>query len=222
MESFATIYAQAVASKGSVAALEEMLPVAKSPEELAKVADASCLAEMTKCVFRSGFVWKVVEAKWRDFEDVFQGFNPRANAAMSDERIEQLVTDARVIRHYKKIASIRDNAKYVIDMSTAHGGFGQFLAQWPEDDNMGLLLHLKKNGSRLGGHTGQYFLRFIGKDTYIFSKDVVNALIQMEVVSKEPTSQRDMKDAQLAFNTWREESGRPVCQISRVLAASMG
>jgi len=222
MDSFATIYAKAVASKGSVTALEDLLPVAKSTKELADISDASCLAEMTKCVFRSGFVWKVVESKWRDFEAVFKGFNPRVNAAMSDERIEQLVTDARIIRHYKKIASIRENAKYVIEMSKVHGGFGQFLAQWPEDDNMGLLLHLKKNGSRLGGHTSQYFLRFIGNDTYIFSKDVVSALIQMDVVSKEPTSQRDMKDVQLAFNEWRRESGRPGCQISRILAASMG
>jgi len=57
-----------------------------------------------------------------------------------------------------------------------HGGFGQFLSQWPRDDEIGLLDFLSRNGTRLGGMTGQYFLRHIGWDAFILSRDVIACL----------------------------------------------
>ncbi len=81
---------------------------------------------------------------------------------------------------------------------------------------------IKKRGSRLGGHTGQYFLRFMGKDSFILSRDVVAALIREGVVTSEPKSQRDLKLTQQVFNQWSEESGRPLTQISRILAFTVG
>ena len=81
---------------------------------------------------------------------------------------------------------------------------------------------LKKRGSRLGGHTGQYFLRFMGKDTFVFSKDVVSTLIAQGIVDKEPTNRKELHATQQAFNQWKNESGRPLCQISRILAMSVG
>ena len=109
-------------------------------------------------------------------------------------------------------------------LSTAqeHGPFGAFLAVWPADDIVGLLMHLKKAGSRLGGHTGQYFLRFIGKDTFMFSKDVVRVLIDQGIVDKEPTSRKARAAVQDAFNGWHEETGLAYCQRSRIMAASVG
>lgn len=208
-------------NKGSADQLERLLPEAKSANELAVIPDDRYLAEMAKCVFRSGFVWKIVENKWSDFEDVFKAFKPNVNAAMSDERLEQLASEKRIIRHFKKIESVRENARFIVDTARTRGSFGRLIADWPDDDVVGLLIYLKKNGARLGGHTGQYFLRFMGKDTFIFSQDVVRALVQAGVVDKEPTSQRDMLAAQRFFNALREESGRSLCQISRVLAASV-
>jgi 3-methyladenine DNA glycosylase Tag len=82
--------------------------------------------------------------------------------------------------------------------------------------------YLKKNASRLGGATAQYFLRFEGWDAFILSGDVVKALIREGVVSKAPTAKKDMAAVQAAFNTWRDESGRPVREISRILALSVG
>ena len=79
---------------------------------------------------------------------------------------------------------------------------------------------MKKEGSRLGGHTGQYFLRFVGKDTFLFSKDVVAVLIEEGVVDKEPTSKSGLQAVQLKFNEWREETGLPYSHLSRIMAAS--
>ena len=81
---------------------------------------------------------------------------------------------------------------------------------------------MKKRGDRLGGQTGRYFLRFMGKDTPVLSRDVVAALMQAGVVDKDPTSKKALGQVQAALNGWVEESGRSLTEISRVLAFSTG
>lgn len=222
MDSFQDIEARAAELKGGQTALEELLSKPATAGALKKISDDRYLAEMTKNVFRSGFVWKVIEAKWPGFEETFANFNPKANAHRSDEQMEQLAQDTRIVRHAKKILSVRENARFVLEIADTHGSFGKFLADWPGDDIVGLLKILKDRGNRLGGNTGFYFLRFVGKDTFIPSQDVVKTLIELGIVTKAPTSQRDLKATQEAFNAWQDESGRPLCQISRILAASQG
>ncbi len=217
---FKKIYDRAVKLKGKKE-LEEALPTPKTARQLKAIDDSDYLAEMAKCIFRSGFVWKIVENKWPNFESVFAGFNPKAVAHFSDEKLEEIAQDESIIRNHAKITATRDNAIFVLDTAAEHGSFGAFLAGWPDDDIVGLMLHLKKEGSRLGGHTGQYFLRFSGKDTFIFSKDVVNVLVAEGVVDKEPTSKTGLLKVQAAFNEWREETGLPYCQLSRIMAASI-
>ena len=218
---FKQIYARAISRKGEQG-LTASLPKVKSHQALISATDNAYFSEMTKCVFRAGFVWKVVEKKWPGFETAFAGFNPKAVANFSDERVESLAQDTSIIRYMTKILATRENAKFILDVISEHKNFGRFLAGWPEDDIVGLLLYLKKNGSRLGGHTGQYFLRFIGKDTFMFSKDVVTVLIAEGIVDKEPTSQRDLRATQDAFINWREETGLPYSHLSRIMAASVG
>ena len=50
------------------------------------------------------------------------------------------------------------------------------------------------------------------------SGDVALALIREGVVDKPPSGKGALKKVQAAFNGWMEESGRPLTQISRVLA----
>ena len=218
---FKKIYSRAISRKGEQE-LFALLPRVASRQTLISATDDSYLSEMTKCVFRSGFVWKIVEHKWPSFETAFAGFNPTAIASFSDERLESLSQDTSIIRHMTKILSTRENAKFILETISEHKSFGRFLADWPEDDIVGLLLYLKKHGSRLGGHTGQYFLRFVGKDTFMLSKDVVTILVAEGIVDKEPTSQRALRATQEAFNHWREETGLPYSHLSRIMAASVG
>ena len=222
METFAAIYQRAAARKGGEQTLETLLTPVKGQSDLSNIHDADVLAEMTKCVFRSGFVWKVIEAKWPGFEAAFSDFDVMHCAMLADEDLEALQGNTNIVRHGKKIASVRANAQYILDVRADHGSFPSFLTEWPNDDFVGLWEHLKKNGSRLGGQTGRYFLRFIGYDTPIFSKDVVAALVQADVVDKEPTSKKAQLTTQEAFVAWQQESGRSFKEISRVLAMSTG
>ncbi len=221
MESFDSIFQRAAERKGGKAALEEILPKAASDRTLKSRPDSFYLAEMTKCVFRSGFVWQIVEAKWPGFDEAFDGFDVSGCALLSDEDLERLSGDERVVRNAKKIQSVRGNAIFVRDVREEHGSFGVFLAAWPREDFVGLWDELKRRGDRLGGQTGRFFLRFVGWDTPVLSEDVVKALIGQGVIEKAPTSKKALAAVQDAFNVWHEESGRPFSQISRTLSATI-
>ena len=172
MTPFKAIRARAAGRKGGEAALAALLPKVANQKALAKLGDDRVLAEMSKRIFSAGFVWSVIEAKWPGFEAAFLEFAPRRLLAQPDEFWERLAGDKRIVRNPQKIVAVRTNARFVADIAEEHGGFGRFLAQWPAADQVGLTELLAKRGARLGGHTGQYFLRFIGKDGFVVSPDV--------------------------------------------------
>ena len=114
--------------------------------------------------------------------------------------------------------AVRDNAHFVADIAREHGSFGKFLAQWPAGDQVGLLELLAKRGARLGGRTGQYFLRFIGKDGFVTSTDVVACLRDAGLdISENPTSKRDLGEDPGRSSTPGRR--RPACR-SRTSRAS--
>jgi len=222
MKSFAALYDRAVKRKGGVKALEALLPTPLTKAKLAKIPDDRWLSMMSKCVFHAGFNWQVVEKKWPDIEATFAGFHPQRWTFMSDDDLERLLRDKRIIRHATKVLAVRDNATFLCDLAEEYGSAARFFADWPAEDYAGLLLLLKKRAARLGGTSAQYFLRSMGKDSFILSRDVVIALLREGVVSNDPKSQRDLKLVQAAFNHWQQESGRPLTQISKILAFTVG
>jgi len=193
----------------------------KSADELAAIPDDRWLAMATRCIFQSGFNWKVIEAKWAGFEAAFEGFDLGRWVMSSDDDIARLVSDKRVVRNGQKISSVPVNARFFSEVSRQHGGFGRWIGDWPPTDYVGLLEVLEKKGSRLGAATGQYFLRFMGKDGFILSKDVTAALIREGVIDKAPTSRKAMAAVQHAFDRWTAESGLPMMAISQTLARSI-
>jgi 3-methyladenine DNA glycosylase Tag len=221
MDSFDSILQRAAERKGGAAALEALLPKAASAAELEALGDDRYLAEMTRCVFRSGFVWQIIENKWPGFEAAFNGFDVNGCAMLSDEDLEALSQNEAIVRNAKKIQSVRGNAIFVREIREEHGSFGRFLSTWPDDDFVALWTLLKTRGDRLGGQTGRFFLRFVGRDTPVLSEDVVTALIGQGVIDKTPTSKKALQAVQAAFLSWREESGRDFCQISRILSATV-
>jgi 3-methyladenine DNA glycosylase Tag len=215
---FAAIWERAVARKGGDAALEALLPIPTPATELAAIPDDRWLAGMAKRIFQAGFNWSVVENKWEGFEAAFAGFDPRAVRMFSDEDLDRLAKDTAIVRNPQKIAAMRDNAVFLVDLATEQGSAAKVFAEWPSEDYAGLLDLMNRRGKRLGGMTGQIFLRGMGKDSWIISGDVAAALIREGVVDRRPTSKSGLKAVQAAFNAWMAESGRGLTQISRILA----
>lgn len=220
MHSFDAIYDIAAGRHGGSEALETKLPRPLPPEDLARIPEDRWLATLTKCVFQAGFNWTVIENKWNGFEAAFDGFDVGRCAFMGDEKFDALLGDARIVRNGIKIATVRDNAAFLMGLRD-RGGAGAVLGGWPSTDYVGLLALLKAEGARLGGTTGQYAMRFIGRDSFILSRDVTARLIAEGVIDKPATSKTALAAVQRAFNGWMEQSGRSLTEISRVLAMSL-
>jgi len=220
---FKTIRARAEKRKGGAEALARLLPSRPDPKALSKLRDDRVLAEMTQRVFSAGFAWSVIESKWTGFEEAFLGFDPKRLSSEPDEFWHKLTMDARIVRNGAKIMSVRDNARFVIEVAKEHGSFGKLLAGWPPSDEAGLLEVLSKRGSRLGGNTGQMLLRFLGYDAFVTSKDVAACLRDAGLdIAEAPTSKRDLAKIQEQFNAWAKETGLPYTHLSRICAYSMG
>lgn len=220
---FKAIWARAEKRKGGAKALEKLLPKKPDMKALAELADDRILAEMTQRVFSAGFAWSVIENKWVAFEKAFLGFRPTKLIFQPDDFWEALLSDTRIVRNGAKIASVRENAAFVQEIAKEHGSFGRFLAQWPSSDQIGLLNLLGKRGSRLGGNTGQMFLRFIGWDGFVTSQDVVACLRDAGLdIATEVKSKGDLAKVQAQFNAWAAETHLPYVHLSRICAMSMG
>lgn len=220
MRPFDEIHAIAADRHGGADALNSQLTKPTTPEQLAAITEDRWLSTLTKCVFQAGFNWKVIENKWGGFETAFDGFDVGKCAFMDDEKLDALLANRDIVRNGPKIVTVRDNAVFLMELRD-RGGPGAVFGGWPSSDYIGLLELLKARGSRLGGMTGQYAMRFAGRDSFILSRDVTARLIAEGIIDKPATSKTAMRAVQQAFNTWTEQSGRSLTEISRVLAMSL-
>jgi len=221
MVDFQPILETALARVGGDAALRQRLPTAKSAAELRAVGDDRYLSLMSLRVFRAGLKHSMVDAKWPAFEAAFHGFDPRRVRAMNDEDLEALLADKRLIRHWGKIRSVRDNAAALCDLVDERGGLGAYLAEWPVADTVGLWDDLARRFSQMGGNSGPYFLRMAGRDTFLLTDFVVRALAHWDAYDGNGKGKRERAKIQELFKDWAAATGRPLCQLSMILALSI-
>lgn len=220
---YETLYDLACKRKGSAAAVESLLPRSATKAQLAELSSDRYLAEFTRKVFQSGFVWRVVNAKWPHFEEVFWQFDIERLLMMPDEMLERKASDPGIIRNFSKVRTILQNALMIADTERREDrGFGEFIASWPEDDIIGLWLYLKKHGSRLGGNTGPYALRTLGVDSFLMTADVEAFLRNHAIIDSGTHSIRALKATQAYFNDLRQESGRTLSELSRLVSLGIG
>jgi 3-methyladenine DNA glycosylase Tag len=217
---FATIF-DAARQRHGVAAIDARLPQPKTASDLAATPDDRYLSQMSLRIFRAGLKHSLVDAKWPAFEEVFGRFEPRRIRAMSDEALEKLLGDARLIRHWGKLKSVRDNAAAMLAVAEEFGGFGGWLATWPGENIVGLWDALADRFSQMGGVSGPMFLRMVGKDTFVLSKSVIAGLKRWADMANPPKNRADRAAAQACFNAWAAETGRPLSQLSLILAMSV-
>lgn len=193
VEQFSSIYQRAADRKGGTAALEALSGKPLSPAQLKSYSNADWLSAFSKKVFQSGFVWRVVEQKWPGFREVFFDFAPEKILLLSDEMLAAKATDPRIIRNAGKVLSIQANAQMIYELELEYGPFSALIADWPGERIIELWALLKKRGARLGGNTGAYSLRAMGKDTFLLSQDVEAYLRAYQVIDGGLTSQSSLR-----------------------------
>ncbi|KPH65257.1 MULTISPECIES: DNA-3-methyladenine glycosylase I [Pseudoalteromonas] len=222
MEKFQEIYQRAAQRKGSEAMLEQLLYAPLSNKQLKCLPDDAWLEEFTRKVFQSGFYWSVINSKWTGFREVFWDFNIEKLLMMPPDMLEQKATDERIIRNFKKVQTIPENAYMIHDVAQQHGSFSQFVADWPSDDIIGLWAYFKKHGARLGGNTGPYTLRALGKDTFLLSRDVEAYLRGHKIIDGGLQTKKSLNSAQHFFNELQQQSGLSLQVLSLLVAYSVG
>ncbi|MEM9758885.1 MAG: DNA-3-methyladenine glycosylase I [Pseudomonadota bacterium] len=221
--SFDELYHSACERKGGASAVEALLSKPASRARLKRLPTDRYLAEFTRKIFQSGFVWRVVDQKWDNFEEVFWGFDIERLLMMPDDMLERNAQDPAIIRNFPKVKTIRKNALMIDETQRRENkSFGGFVADWPGDDVVGLWRYLKKHGSRLGGNTGPFALRTLGVDTFLLTQDVEGFLRHREIVSGGIGSMKSLNAAQAFFNALREESGRSLMELSRIVSFGFG
>ncbi len=221
MRSFDEIFDIAAARHGGREAILASVPPVKTPAELALIPDAAFLAQFARGIFQAGISGQVVDNKWQGIRAAFHDFDPAQVAMIEGDALDDLLMNPDVIRSGAKIIGIRDTAVWMTQVAAEHGSFAARVAHWPVSDHAGLLTWMAKEGSRLGGNTGAYALRALGREGFMLSADVTERLIVEGVIDGPATSTRALKAVQEAFNRWQAESGLTLTAISRILAQSI-
>ena len=222
MVSFKEIREKAEKNVGGAAALAARMPEIRSDAEIRKILAAEAFSEMSFRIFSTGLNQTMVRNKWPAFEEAFHGFEPAKVAFMSEDDIAALMDNTAIIRHLGKIHATHHNALALVELEKEFGSLGNYLADWPSSDIIGLYEDIRKRFKQLGGNSGPYFVRMMGKDGFILTPDVITALNKLGVASGKLTAKKDQAAVQAAFNAWHEETGLPYAHLSRTLAIWTG
>ncbi|GAA6204897.1 MULTISPECIES: DNA-3-methyladenine glycosylase I [Thalassotalea] len=226
MESWQKIYQRACQRKGGEQALTLLLGEGNHDQRLKQLTDDRLLSAFTKKIFQSGFVWRVVENKWPNFEESFFNFDIEKILMMPEEMLERKAADPKIIRNFNKVKTIKANAQMIFEQQNSdensQPSFSAFIADWPTEDIIGLWAYLKKHGQRLGGNTGPYALRALGKDTFILSRDVEAYFRAHDLISGGIQTKSSLATIQQCFNQWQQESDLSLSQLSRLIAFATG
>lgn len=222
LEKFDSLYNRAAERKGGIAALNFLLSDSQQDHLITELSDDRLLSAFTKKIFQSGFVWRVVENKWVNFEESFFNFNIEKVLMMPEEMMEKKAADPKIIRNFNKVKTIKANAQMIFEEQQKGHSFAGFIAKWPSNDIINLWAYLKKNGQRLGGNTGPYALRILGKDTFLLSQDVEAYFRAHDIITGGLQSKSSLHSIQQSFNQWQKESDLSLAQLSRLVAFATG
>ena len=124
--------------------------------------------------FQAGLSWHIILKKRQHFRDAFHGFDARAMAQMSEQDVEELLQNPRIVRNRQKICAAIGNAQVYLREFPLKGDFTRFMwgfvggtplmnhpsqlsdlpTRSPESDAMSKTL--KKMGFRFVGSTTCY------------------------------------------------------------------
>jgi len=127
--------------------------------------DAGYLEMMTKVIFMGGLNRQVVEGKWEGFLDAFHNFDPHTVADFTEEDVERLVENERIIRYRAKIQAVIDNAGRMVEIAAEHDSFGEWLrSQVQEEGADKTAKDLAKQFKYVSEESASRYLYAVGED----------------------------------------------------------
>jgi DNA-3-methyladenine glycosylase I len=112
-------------------------------------------------VFKSGISWGVVEARWGGLRAAFDDFDPSRVACFTPDTVEQLMSDARIVRSRAKIEATVENAAAIVTLDREHGGFRNYLRSHGSFEDA--VVDLTSRFRCLGDSGAYFFLHTVGE-----------------------------------------------------------
>ncbi|MEM9971416.1 MAG: DNA-3-methyladenine glycosylase I [Pseudomonadota bacterium] len=129
----------------------------------------------------AGLSWETILNKRKGYRDVYHGFDVDRVAAMSDDELEEALTNPAIVRHRQKVPAARKNAQVFQELQAESGSFSAWLwghvdgtpikGDWHEVGDVpavtplaeGISKDLKKRGMSFVGPTIIYaYLQAVG------------------------------------------------------------
>lgn len=127
--------------------------------------------------FQAGLSWLIVLKKREAFREALDGFEPKKLAEYGESKLEELMSNEKIIRNRRKLESLSVNAKVFLEIQKEFGSFHDYLwgfvdgkpvvtnenipAQTPLSDKVAA--DLKKRGMRFMGSVTVYsYLQAVG------------------------------------------------------------
>ena len=135
---------------------EPQAPMQIEPESL-----DDYLEVMSQAIFQTGMSWSMVERKWHEIREAFEGFSVKRIASFTEDDLDRLAADRRVIRNRRKLAAIIHNAKQILEKDKVYPSFQEYLRS--NDDFDETLATLRKDFKFLGPTACYFFLYVVGE-----------------------------------------------------------
>jgi DNA-3-methyladenine glycosylase I len=84
--------------------------------------------------FQSGLSWRTVLNKRPAFREVYADFDPATVAEFGPDDVDRLLTDARIIRHRRKIEAVISNAQALLALHETGGSLARLFWEHATDD----------------------------------------------------------------------------------------
>ena len=76
---------------------------------------------------QAGLSWETILNKRANYQRLFHQFDPVKVAAMTDLRLDEILTDPGIVRHRLKVYSVRKNAIAFVKIQAEFGSFDAYL-----------------------------------------------------------------------------------------------
>jgi len=82
---------------------------------------------------QAGLSWLTILKKREAFREAFDGFDPKKVALYDEKKIEELMSNDKIIRNRLKIVSTVNNAKLFVEIEDKFGSFDRFIWNYVEN-----------------------------------------------------------------------------------------
>ncbi|MED5405874.1 MAG: DNA-3-methyladenine glycosylase I [Chloroflexota bacterium] len=127
--------------------------------------DNGYFEELTKSIFRAGFSWGVVQAKWSGFRTAFHGVELLRVAGYGPNDVSRLADDALIVRNRRKILATIENARVILELVEEHGSFLGYLRSLDHLDYPSRVRLLTRVFAGLGRTSAFVFLYCVNEET---------------------------------------------------------